>query len=62
MKTEMKTKAKRQTQLAQSDSETFYVTLPSMMNHKSESEREEEEGYGYPDFYEDTDNMNRYLW
>ncbi|RZJ73508.1 hypothetical protein [Flavobacterium sp.] len=61
MKTEATKKAKRQNR-TQSESESFFVTLPSTMNYKSEFENEQEEAFGYPDFYEDTDNMNRYLW
>jgi len=58
MKTEMK-QAKRQANPSE-EKEIFYVTMPSTMNYSGEPE--EEQDFGYPDFYEDTDNMNRYLW
>lgn len=61
----MKTKEKRRSEKSEKstnvENENFFVTLPSTLNYVRESE-EEEPGLGYPDFYEDTDNMNRYLW
>jgi|GEM_PF-2881701 len=61
----MKTNSKRRTEQGDNakngNDENFYVTLPSTLNYAGESE-EDEQSLGYPDFYEDTDNMNRYLW
>ncbi|NUY81800.1 hypothetical protein HUK80_12905 [Flavobacterium sp. MAH-1] len=61
MKTENAKKARREKRSVAIDNEIFYVTLPSTMNYHQDSEEDENE-FGYPDFYEDTDNMNRYLW
>ncbi|MBD3583352.1 hypothetical protein [Flavobacterium selenitireducens] len=61
----MRTKETRKQEMTEksnpSENENFFVTLPSTLNYVRESD-EDDAGLGYPDFYEDTDNMNRYLW
>ena len=59
MKTNKKSSLKNADQ--NGEMENLYVTLPSTLNYANDVE-DEEAGFGYPDFFEDTDNMNRYLW
>lgn len=44
----------------ETENESFYVTLPSTLNRRVNPENDDD--LGYPDFFEETDNMNRYLW
>jgi hypothetical protein len=47
------------------DSE-YYVTVGSSMNDETGNEKESDENkdqnFGYPDFFEDPDFCNRYIW
>lgn len=63
----MKTKSAKKSTQRKSDqtiSNTieFYVLASSMNDDDKQQMDAEENESGYPDFYEDTDNMNRYLW
>ncbi|RZJ66387.1 MAG: hypothetical protein EOO50_09950 [Flavobacterium sp.] len=66
MKTKMSKPAKRAVagkSSAQNNEPTYFV-VGSSMNYHDDEENVNAIGEepGYPDFYEDTDNMNRYLW
>ncbi len=63
----MEAKAKNKTKgrsKRKDDADPFvYVTVPSTINRRFEDGRTAKgETFGYPDFYEDSESMNRYLW
>lgn len=68
MKTKTAKTAKRDRTIGRPGKQTapvFYVMASAMNEGTGDDEKSEpREGSesGYPDFYEDTDNMNRYLW
>lgn len=68
MKTRTTKTVKRDRGIGRTEEQTtpvFYVVASAMNEEMGDDEKiepEEDREPGYPDFYEDTDNMNRYLW
>lgn len=64
MKTKAADRENRKDAPASVNSEPTYYVLGSSLNMPEEIDLSNTYNHetGYPDFYEDTDNMNRYLW